>query len=217
MQTTFRRTLAGLLKARFPLLYVETWEEDRALGEICSVAGDAAAVRTPRRVYTWSRTDGVRAVGGGALKGTTDPMRALDAVMAAEEPSVFVLHDLHPELGYGCKADAAVVRRLRDLVTHTRTGAAPLTAVLMSPVLQLPVELEKSITVVDFNLLNEQELAALLRDMVASNASVNVTATPDERERIINAAVGLTVSEAENAFARAMVNNGSLDAHETST
>ncbi len=214
MQTTFRATLAGLLKARFPLLYVETWEEDRALGEICSVAGDTEAVRTPRRVYTWSRTNGLKAVDGSAVKGTTDPMRALDAVLAADEPSLFVLHDLHPELGHGGKADPAVVRRLRDLVAHCRTAAVPVTALLMAPVLQLPVELEKSITVVDFSLPNEEELTALLQDMVASNASVKVTATPEERERIVKAAVGLTLSEAENAFARAMVNNGSLDARD---
>jgi len=139
-----------VLKARFPLLYVETWEEDRALAEICAVAGDVDAVRTPRRVFAWSRTDGLRAQDGAALKGTADVMRALDAAMASEEPAVFVLRDLHPELGYGSRpADAEVVRRLRDLVAHARTAPCPLTVVLMSPVLQLPVELVKSITVLD--------------------------------------------------------------------
>ena len=215
MTASFRTNLAGLLKARFPLLYVETWEEDRAFAEICAVAGDVDAVRTPRRVFAWSRTDGLRAQDGAALKGTADVMRALDAVMASEEPAVFVLRDLHPELGHGSRpADAAVVRRLRDVVAHARTAPCPLTVVLMSPVLQLPVELEKSITVVDFVLPDEEELTALLGDMVASNATVKVTATPEERERIVKAAVGLTVNEAENAFARAMVNNGALDARD---
>ena len=214
MTTTFRTTLTGLLNARFPLLYVQTWEEDRALAEVCAVATDPAVVRTPRRIVTWSRTDGLRCTDGTAVTGTTDAVRALDAVLASDEPSLYVLHDLHPELGHGGKADPAVVRRLRDLVLHARRSAVPLTALLLSPVLQLPVELEKSVTVVDFDLPDEQELTTLLDDMVASNASVRVTATPDERERIVKAAVGLTVSEAENAFARAMVDNGSLDARD---
>ncbi len=211
----FRTTVTGLLKARFPLLYIETWEEERVLGELCAVASDTDHMRTPRRVFAWSRTEGFRDQTGNALKGTNDVTKALDAVMSANEPALFVMRDLHPELGHGSRpADANVVRRLRDVVAHARLSPSPLTLVLLSPVLQIPVELEKSVTVVDFDLPDEEELGALLVNMVASNRNVRVLASSDEQERIVKAAVGLTLHEAENAFARAMVNDGSLDARD---
>jgi AAA+ superfamily predicted ATPase len=210
-QEPFRQTLSGLLKARFPLLYLETWEEERALGEIEAVAADPAWVRTPRKVLTWSQTTGLVAAGQSPSRSGQNACAALDTVLSADEPAVFVFKDLHTDLGHGGRpADPALVRRLRDVVAFLRTCPVPVTVVLLSPVLQLPVELEKSVTVVDFPLPDERELRGLLDDMVASNGSVRVSASDDDRERIVKAAVGLTTHEAENAFARAMAEDGTL-------
>jgi hypothetical protein len=53
----FRTVLAELLKARHPLLLVETHEDDRAVDEIAAVATDPE-LRTQRTVYDWSATHG---------------------------------------------------------------------------------------------------------------------------------------------------------------
>lgn len=213
MSSAFRDTLAALLKARFPLLYVETWEEERALAEITLVAGEAGQLRTPRSVHTWSRTDGL-CTGREVARGSQKPLDALNLVLAMDQPSVIVFRDLHPELGEGGHADPAVVRRLRDVAAWARTSPAPVTVVLLAPVLRIPPELEKVLTVLDFDLPSELELGELLHEMVASNASVQVTASDDDRERIVKAAVGLTLNEAENAFARAMAQDGTLGARD---
>ena len=45
---SFRQTLSELLKARHPVLLIESYEEDRVVDEITAVAGDPDLVRTTR-------------------------------------------------------------------------------------------------------------------------------------------------------------------------
>jgi AAA+ superfamily predicted ATPase len=209
----FRSTLDQMLKARFPLLYIESFEEQRVLAEVMSVA---AAQRTPRRVWTWSLTEGLVPPGGPADAATCDPAKALQAVARVDEPAVFVFRDLHSMLGDGNRLpDPLVARLLRDLATLLKQGAAPRAVVLLSPLNRIPTELEKEVTLLDFPLPAEAEIRRLLDGMITSNtAGGRIEVTLDERgkERLTQAALGLTLGEAENAFARAMVDDGRLTA-----
>ncbi|MEV5765400.1 AAA family ATPase [Micromonospora sp. NPDC052213] len=211
----FRVALSQLLKARFPILYVESFEEQRVVAEVCAVAQDALAVRTPRAVWTWSQTTGLVQPDGVTRKGTTDPADALDAALRVDHPSVLIFKDLHPAHGGGDqRGGPGVVRRLRDLAAAFKAGPVPRTLVLVSPVLHIPVELEKDVTIVDFPLPTEAEIRRVLDGMIAANsASGRIRMGLDDlgRERFAKAALGLTLHEAENAFARAMVNDGVLD------
>ncbi|WP_089252198.1 AAA family ATPase [Asanoa hainanensis] len=212
MAESFRTTLAQLLKARFPIIAVESHEELRVLFEVRAVAGDAGLVRTPRAVWTWSLTDGLRRDDGEEQGRTKNPSDALDALLRIHQPIVAVFRDLHPVLGgAGQPGDPAVIRRLRDLATAFRSGAIPRSLVLVSPVHRVPVELEKDVTVVDFPLPSETDIRAVLDGMLRANAGsprLRIDLDDSGRERFAKAALGLTLHEAENAFARAMVNDG---------
>lgn len=212
---TFRETLGLLFKARFPVLYIESFEEGRVAREVAATASDAYQVRTPRPVWTWSLTQGIVAPDGTAQASTTDPARALDWILRHPEPAVFLFHDLHAHLGDGSgrPADAALVRRVRDVAAAFQTGPAARVLVIVAPMLRIPPELEKDITIVDFPLPEEAEIRALLDGMIAANSAggrIRVEVDETGRERIAKAAMGLTVHEAENAFARAMVDDGVL-------
>ncbi|MEV4464976.1 AAA family ATPase [Micromonospora echinofusca] len=211
----FRDTLSQLLKARFPVLYVESSEEQRVLAEVCAVAQDATLVRTPRAVWTWSLTTGLVQPDGTARKGTTDPDDALAAALRVDHPSVLIFKDLHSAHGSGDRPGTpGVIRRLRDVVAAFKAGPVPRTLVLVSPVLHIPVELEKDVTIVDFPLPTETEIRRVLDGMIAANSAtgrIRIALDDLGRERLAKAALGLTLHEAENAFARAMVNDGVLD------
>ena len=66
----FRDDLVQLLKARFPVLYIESYEEQRVVAEVAAVARDAALLRTPRTVWTWSATEGLIQPDGRPRRGT---------------------------------------------------------------------------------------------------------------------------------------------------
>jgi ATP-dependent 26S proteasome regulatory subunit len=80
----------------------------------------------------------------------------------------------------------------------------------------IPPDLEKEVTIVDFPLPSEDEIRAVLDKMVETNAAaggrVRIDLDSLGRERLVKAALGLTLNEAENAYARSMVNDGVLDA-----
>lgn len=213
---SFRDTLALLFKARFPVLYVETFEESRVVSEIGAVGGDAARIRTPRPIHTWTATQGLVNSDGSTQGGTQDAAKALDAILRKDEPAIYVFQDLHPHLGDGASrpAEPGIVRRIRDVAAAFQTGEAARVLILVSPVLRIPPELEKDITILDFPLPGEAEIRVLLDDMIANNAAggrIRVDVDEVGRERLAKAAMGLTVHEAENAFARAMVDDGVLD------
>lgn len=212
---SFRDTLALLFKARFPVLYIESFEERRVTQEIVAVASDSERVRTPRPTWTWTVTQGLLTPDGRNQSGTTDPTKALDWIVKHVEPGIFVFRDLHSHLGDGGgrPADPGVARRIRDIAEAFQSGTAARVLILVSPVLRIPPDLEKDITIVDFPLPGEGEIRALLDNMIAANAAggrIRVEVDETGRERLAKAAMGLTLHEAENAFARAMVDDGVL-------
>ncbi len=216
MPSGFRAHLAQLLKARVPVLYVESYEEHRVIAEVVATVRDDSLVRSPRAVWTWSATDGLVGQDGAARKGgTTEPMDALGAILRLDESSVVILRDLHPHLGSAERpGDPRIIRRLRDVAAAFKAGPVPRVLVLVSPVLRIPVELDRDVTIVDFPLPTEHEIRLVLEGLIEANsASTRIQIRLDElgRERFAKAALGLTLHEAENAFARAIVNDGVLD------
>jgi ATP-dependent 26S proteasome regulatory subunit len=211
---SFRDTVGQLFKARFPILYVESHEEQRVVDEMTAVAYDAQRVRTPRSVWTWSLTEGLRQPDGSIRGGVDDPAAALKLVQQIDQPAVVIFRDLHVALTPHRPGSAMVIRRLRDVAAEFRTGRVPRLLVLVSPVREIPVEVEKDVTIVDFPLPTEVEIRYVLDGIIDANAaSGRITVALDGvgRERFAKAARGLTLHEAENAFARAIVNDPVLD------
>ncbi len=214
----FSSTLQRLIKARFPLLSIGTAEEARVLGEIAAVAGNRSLVSPQRQVYLWSTSRGFAALGQPGSPETRTPLAALTSAAALTSPSVVVLLDLHPWLGTNSQLpDTQVVRALKDTVELFRVGATPRTLVLVSPTPRIPADLEALVTVVDYPLPTEVQMRDLLDKSIEVNTrskAITVDPSDDALERLAKAALGLTAFEAENAFVRAMVDDGHLSARD---
>src|SRR5205823_11970098 len=111
-----------------------------------------------------------------------------------DERAVFILRDLH-----AYKKNPEVVRRLRDLARNLKETLK--TVFLISPVLVIPPELDKEIAVVEYPLPDLSELGGVL-DRCLSMVPGRTPPAPQEREHIVEAALGLTADEAENGFAK---------------
>ncbi|HEY6105636.1 MAG TPA: AAA family ATPase, partial [Anaeromyxobacteraceae bacterium] len=162
-----------------------------------------------KSLLTWSVTRGLKRAGGarGApVDGGKDPVEMLGLVERLPDPSLVVLKDFHPFL-----SDPTVVRALRELARGLK--ATFTTVILLSPTLTIPPELEKEVSVLDVPLPSARDLLALLKEIVTvvrENRSARVEIDKEDAEAIIKAAQGLTLSEAENAFAKAIAADGRL-------
>jgi SpoVK/Ycf46/Vps4 family AAA+-type ATPase len=73
--------------------------------------------------------------------------------------------------------------------------------------------LEKDVSVVDFGLPGRDEIAELLDRTVVEvnkNAGLDIKLSDQARGALVNAALGLTINEAENVFAKTLVKTGGL-------
>ena len=207
MSTPFGQQLDEYIRARHSLIYIVTWEEDRARDIIVHMAAHRR-----KDVYEWSVTDGLRSVQAQnpahrSGERTREPMAVLNEILQADTDAVYILKDFHPNLD-----KPEVIRQLRDLSDALRRSRKCL--LLVSPTLTLPIELEKQITVLDLPLPGEDELRRLLERIVGesrTNRRFQVDLTPEQEHALIQATRGLTIAEAENAYALAIVRDGRLD------
>ena len=137
------REIDVLIRARYSLIYVVSWEERRVLAALQEIV-----VGQDKQFYTWSETLGLRSgtkqiTTGGADNRTRDPLMVLDVIRTSAEPAVYVLKDFHVFLSPQYPHASAIVRKLRDLAEALQTSYT--TVILLSPVLQLPDELQKDI------------------------------------------------------------------------
>jgi len=204
--------LETLVRARYPVLYVVSWEEERVEACLAEVAR-----KRGKRLVCWSVVRGLYAPGESPAGGkrafnasSTDPMVALDEVMRQVDPIIFLFKDLHPVMRYH-----AVVRKVRELAQYLKSS--PKTLVLVSHTACIPPELEKDITVVDFCLPGLPEFGHLLDSIVqqvAQQGRMDARLEARARQQLLRAAQGLTLKEAENAFARTLIQRGVLSEDE---
>lgn len=217
---TFRDEITLLLKAGNPMLVIDTYEEDRVAAELQAVLSEPGVFTTSRKLSTWSCTTGLVATQGETDGPTKDVRIMLDRVATANEPAVYMLRDMHAFFGAdGHRSDAYVVRALRDIASRNRRTPTPITVILMMPRLVVPWDLRKTVTVVDFSLPNRDELDDLVESMLDANAAAGKiqSVLPDaDKQRLVAAAAGLTIAEAENALAAAMVAQGALTSSDVS-
>lgn len=208
--------LTNLFKARFSFVYIPTWEEIRIVDLITKIANNVKTIKSKRDVFIWSSTEGLKKNlknGQESVNNGNEPIDALNFIDNYNNPGILILKDIHPLLGQNNRnADYNLIRKIRDVAGSLKNADVSKNVVIIAPSLVLPLELQKDITVVDFDLPTLDEIKSLLNEMIEMNESsgIVIDLKEDEKEVLCKAAQGLTLQEAENAFARAMVSKGQL-------
>ena len=189
-----------LIQAQYPLIYLVTAEEDRAEKEVAKIS---QMKQQPRKLYVWTLTHGMVEHGQARTTqhNTISPEAAIEWTTRHKEPAIFIFKDLHP-----FKDSAAVTRWLRDAIASFQ--GTQKTIILMSPVQQVPIELEKEVVVIDFAL---PDLAALDRVLTQQLDQARQNRLSNEgREKLLKASLGLTKDEAEKVYRKAYVKRGKI-------
>ncbi|MGP0067798.1 MAG: AAA family ATPase [Isosphaeraceae bacterium] len=211
--------LEVLIRARYPIIYVVTWEEERLEQRLFEIAK-----KRNKTLHIWTCSQGVVQFGAEPQRGKTgsgntcDPIGGLDAVLSHVDPAIFLFKDLHDHLDIRvCAGNLRNIRRLRDVAHALRDTYK--TVVLVSPLMKIPVELSKDVAVVEFGTPSVDDFNGLLDriiDDVKDQPRISINLDAEGREKLVHAARGLTLKEAENVFAKTLVLDGKLDADDIS-
>ena len=189
-----------LIQAQYPLIYLVTAEEDRAEKEIATIS---QMKQQPRKLYVWTLTHGMVEHGQARTTqhNTISPEAAIEWTTRHKEPAIFVFKDLHP-----FKDSAAVTRWLRDAIASFQGTQKVI--ILMSPIQQIPIELEKEVVVLDFALPSLVELDRVLSQQLDKTRQNRLS--NEGREKLLKASLGLTQDEAEKVYRKAQVKRGKI-------
>ena len=207
-----------LVRARYPLVWLETYEETRAIQLLEKVAREQS-----KKIAVWSVTSGLTNLDGISIgENTQDPVGVLTAIKENKEQMIVVLKDLHKFLP---EQDTMVYRKLRDLYDSLK--ATSKTIFILSPIVKIPTELSKSITVLTLPLPEKDELESVLQgitdgleevgkagDTKAHSAFERIKeqlAHNGTKDAILSAGLGLTLNEFEDVLTKSLVQKHEID------
>lgn len=201
MQRCLDAMVREYVRACFAGLWIRSDEHEDALTTLATVCREEGW-----RLAAWDLDGGMRLPTEEAAPAETQAHDPLAAVRMAAQladgdtPSLMVLENFHRFLGSAEVVQATarqvqVGKRQRSFV------------VVLAPVVDLPPELEKLFVVVDHELPDREQLAAIARELFETPDEV----PPEEcLDVALDAAAGLTRFEAEGAFALSLVRDGEL-------
>jgi AAA+ superfamily predicted ATPase len=201
------RTIFEKARAGYAALYLVSAEDMRSQKEIQS-----AAHELDRKLFTWTFGKGILEDGKkdpiadtelppgllNALTGVVDP-KAKDKRYVIPSKSIVVLRLFHHFLD-----DPLVQSLLLDIIPEYKMTQRML--VVLTPVSKLPMELEKEFALVETQLPGEQQLHDVLNGIIeGSQLKGDMVPSEGRKEELIEAALGLTTSEAENALSLSLI------------
>lgn len=209
------KSVAALLRARNPLLWIVTREEARTEQYLFEAAANASY-----DVQFWDVAAGFTSITGSPSftndNAEGDPDAALERVSKATgSRSVWVMRDLPvwlaPSAGPGAMLTLRRLRNLARALPGRGTDDAQ-AIIVISPTSEVPAELVNHTTVLEWPLPDREEIAALLDVTVETLPDdMQATAVNGSRDAVIDAAVGLSGEEAQATFARSLVQSKRID------
>ena len=201
---TLSQRLSEYIAAAFTGLWIHSFEHEDALVEIARLCQEQ---QWPLAVWDIDRGLQVRGAGEGAPPAAaeaSDPVAAVKAIGALADPdssALLVLPNFHRFL-----ASAEVVQVLAHQIHQGKQDRTFI--VVLSPVVQIPVELERQFVVIEHDLPGRGQL-----EEIACSIATEPGEVPDgdgELARLLDAAAGLTRFEAEGAFSLSLVRHARL-------
>lgn len=187
-----------LLRARYPLIYIPTREEERVEAAIAQCAKQQGN----RGVYLWDFVDGYQGNPNDAGFGRRNPLQALEFVekLPATVPAVFVLRDYHRFL-----EDVAISRKLRNLARLLKSQ--PKNIVILSPQVAIPDELSEVLTILEFPLPSLTDIRTEVERLLSATAQSIDNKLLDE---LVRSCQGLSMERIRRVLAKAIATHGSI-------
>jgi len=190
-----KQTLINLVKANVKIIQVISYETLLIHANLVSTARDLS-----RNLYLWNRVDGIKKWHDDKSTFVTEDedIRTAEKIFDffnKENNIILLLEDFHPDLDNGHKA----IKYLRNVAMDNNKFKR--TLILSQPFRFLPRELEKEVHVMELPYPSFNDLEAILQKV----CEIHKVTIPQNPSKLIEAALGLTIIEAEKAFSLAYI------------
>ena len=188
-----------LLKARYPIIYISTYEEER-LEYIIKYCTKKYVSRT---YYSWDFVDGYQGNPNDTGFAAKNPLEALELVekLTPETASVFVLKDYDNFL-----KDLSIIRKLKNLSRTLKTQ--PKNLIIISPEINIPDTLREFVTLIEFPLPSYNEInEELFRLMTSLKQDVS----EDLLISLTTACQGLSLERIRRVLSKVIAQSGMID------
>jgi len=221
-----RDKIKKYLQAGYPAIWIQDWEENRVCEDLRRIANEGKG-DIKLGYLEWSCTKGFIDQSNKVHDEIIDPIEAMKYVASSKSPAqtLYVFKNLHFYLD-NPNSKHMLIQYIKDLIPISKMTERHL--IFVSSQVNLPQELSKDITFIQFDLPDADALDSVLSEIMKSvavadsglslekatlrtetkmidNAVSKLGVSDEDRYRLVQAALGLTCSEAENAFALAWV------------
>ena len=195
----FNDELALFLKARYPIIYINTIEEDR----VEYIIRKNVKTNLNRSIYSWDFVDGYTNNPNNEGFAKRNPLQALELVerLNAETPALFILKDFNRFL-----TDLSISRKLRNISRILKLQ--PKTIIIIGSDLTIPKELQDLLTVLQFQLPLENEISQELDRLVSS---LNIKVDPQLFENLTRACQGLSLERIRRVLSKIIATYKTID------
>jgi len=195
----FNDELALFLKARYPIIYINTIEEDR----VEYVIRKNIKTNLNRSIYSWDFVDGYTNNPNNEGFAKRNPLQALELVerLNAETPALFLLKDFNRFL-----TDLSISRKLRNISRILKLQ--PKTIIIIGSDLTIPKELQDLITVIQFQLPLEEEISQELNRLISS---LNIKVGSQLFESLTRACQGLSLERIRRVLSKIIATYKTID------
>ena len=195
----FNSELNIFLKARYPVIYINTVEEDR----IEYLIRKNVKINLKRSIYSWDFVDGYTNNPNNQGFGSRNPLQALELVerLNPETPAIFLLKDFNRFLN-----DLTVSRKLRNLSRILKLQ--PKTIIIIGSELNIPRELQDLITIINFYLPVENEIEQELSRLINS---LNIQIDPETLENLTRVCQGLSLERIRRVLSKIIATYKTID------
>ncbi|MCL1994378.1 MAG: AAA family ATPase [Spirochaetes bacterium] len=198
--------LVNLIKANTQIIQIISYETLMIHAHLATAADELE-----RTLYLWNRVDGIKKWDAGEAvftvvdEGERRPENAF-AFFWEHEDIIMLLEDFHPDMGENQPEN---IKRLRNVAASGEDQKR--TLVLSQPLRFLPRELEKEVHIMELPYPSYEDLTVIFNDV---RKSYKLDTADDPEQGLIEAALGLTITEAKKAFSLAFIESGKLSTAE---
>jgi ATP-dependent 26S proteasome regulatory subunit len=195
----FTDELTLLLKARYPIIYINTIEEDR----VEYIIRKYIKTSLNRSIYSWDFIDGYTNNPNNEGFAKRNPVQALELVerLTAQTPALFLLKDFNRFL-----TDVSISRKLKNISRILKLQ--PKTIIIIGSELTIPKELYDLITILQFQLPIESEINYELTRLIES---LNIDIDQQVLESLTRACQGLSLERIRRVLSKIIATYKTID------